>query len=101
MRTRQPAMRHSRRGICRWVSFALVTVLVAGCNVIEPPAAPTPAPPQPTPTPEPARPEDVASAYFQAWQQGQYGLMYELLSPDAQLTTSREVFIRRYTNIHD
>src|SRR5207237_940428 len=35
------------------------------------------------------------------WQQGQYSGMYDLLSASAQAATPRELFIRRYTNIHD
>jgi penicillin-binding protein 2 len=48
----------------------------------------------------PKRPEDAASAYFAAWQQGQYSAMYDLLTSDAQAGITREAFARRYTNIH-
>jgi penicillin-binding protein 2 len=49
----------------------------------------------------PKRPEDAASAFFAAWQQGQYPAMYDVLSEDARAATSRDTFVRRYTNIHD
>jgi penicillin-binding protein 2 len=39
--------------------------------------------------------------FFTAWQEGQYAAMYDLLSSDAQAATPREVFLRRYANIHD
>ena len=55
--------------------------------------------PPASPTPVPKRPEDVATAYFNAWQQGEYTAMYDLLSSDAQAATQRDVFVRRYTNI--
>ena len=80
----------------------LAVLLLAGCGVGEttsPPAPPTLA--APTATPVPKRPEDAANAFFTAWQQGHYSAMYDLLSADAQAATSRDVFVRRYTNIHD
>jgi penicillin-binding protein 2 len=43
----------------------------------------------------------VAAAFFRAWEQRQYDRMYELLSESARQTTSREMFVRRYTSIHD
>src|SRR5438105_7971999 len=83
----------------RAVVFAL-TLLLAGCSAApEPPPQPTE--PPPTATPVPRKPEDAANAFFGAWQQGQYGAMYDLLAPDAQAVTSKDVFVRRYTNIHD
>src|SRR5262245_49973310 len=89
-----------------WRVLVLGSLLVAtGCGSPEPvPAAkPTEAPPtvEPSPTPEPARPEDAADAFFTAWQRGQYAAMYELLAADAKAATPREIFVRRYTNIHD
>jgi penicillin-binding protein 2 len=77
-------------------------LLLAACGLPEPPrqqAAPTV--PAPTATPVPKRPEDAASAFFSAWQQGQYAAMYDLLSADAQAATPRDLFLRRYSNIHD
>jgi penicillin-binding protein 2 len=87
----------------RYVLVGLVLVLVA-CSAPEPAptAVPTqPPPPPPTATPLPKRPEDAASAYFAAWQQGQYAAMYAMLSADAQSRIGRDAFVRRYTNIHD
>ena len=84
----------------RYVLLTLV-LLIAACSGPEPPAPPLPptaAPP--TATPVPKRPEDAANAFFNAWQQGQYSAMYDLLSVDAQSSTPRDVFVRRYTNIH-
>jgi penicillin-binding protein 2 len=85
----------------RCLAAGLVLVLAA-CSTVQPPQpAATPAPPEPTPTAVPRTPDQVASAYFQAWQQGQYDAMYDLLSSDSQLTTPRDLFTRRYRNIHD
>jgi penicillin-binding protein 2 len=87
-----------------WRHALLVLVLfLSACAEPRPqqPLAGTPAPPQPTATPEPTRPEDAAQAFFSAWQQGHYPAMYDLVATSAQAITPRDVFIRRYTNIHD
>jgi penicillin-binding protein 2 len=85
-----------------WRHALLGCVLfVAACS--GPEVAPTPAPtlaPLP-PTPVPTKPEDAAKAFLTAWQQGQYSAMYELLSASAKAATPRDLFVRRYTNIHD
>lgn len=77
-------------------------LLLAACGLPQPPqqiAVPTE--PAATATPVPQRPEDAATAFFGAWQQSQYATMYDLLSSEAQATTPRDVFWRRYSNIHD
>src|SRR5258705_7287770 len=74
-------------------------VLLAGCGLPEPPPA-MPSPVPPTATPVPKRPADTANAFLAAWQQGQYSAMYDLLSSAAQASTPRDVFVRRYANIH-
>jgi penicillin-binding protein 2 len=75
-------------------------LLLSGCGLPEsPPATPSPVPP--TATPVPKRPADTANAFFAAWQQGQYSAMYDLLSSAARASTPRDVFVRRYANIHD
>jgi penicillin-binding protein 2 len=80
---------------------ACLLLVLTACSPFEQTAPPTPTLPAPTATPKPIAPEDVANTYFQAWQQGQFERMYDLLSAQAQATTPREVFIRRYTNIRD
>jgi penicillin-binding protein 2 len=80
----------------------VLALLLAACSGPEPTATPIPtAPPPPTATPVPKRAEDAANAYFNAWQQGQYSAMYDLLTSDAQASISRDAFARRYTNIHN
>jgi penicillin-binding protein 2 len=79
-------------------AIVMVVVLLAGCGVAE--QIPTATPTAPTVTPVPKRPEDAANGFFAAWQQGQFSTMYELLSADARAATPRDVFVRRYTNIH-
>lgn len=85
----------------RYVVIVLALVLSACSAPEQPVPTAVPTSPPPTPTPVPKRPEDAASAYFAAWQQGQYPAMYDLLSADAQTSISRDAFVRRYTNIHD
>ena len=85
-----------------WRHALITAVLVlAACGAPEPPPAATPTEPPPTATPVPRRPEDAANTFFDAWSKGRYSAMYDLLSAEAQATTSRELFVRRYTNIHD
>jgi penicillin-binding protein 2 len=81
---------------------ACVLVLAAcgGPELVPTPTAVPSVVPVP-PTPVPARAEDVATAFLTAWQEGRYAAMYDLLSSGAQASTSRDVFVRRYTNIHD
>src|SRR5260370_29816766 len=77
-------------------------LVVAACGSPESPnQARTPTVPAPTATAVPKRPEDAANAFFSAWQQGQYSAMYDLLSAEAQATTAKDLFLRRYANIHD
>jgi hypothetical protein len=74
-----------------------VAFLLTACGTLQP----TPVqPPTPTATPTPPTPDEVATAFFQAWQQGQYERMYDLVSDSARATTPRDLFVRRYTNIH-
>src|SRR5258707_15774284 len=61
----------------------------------------TPVQAAPTATAVPKRPEDAANAFFTAWEQGQYAAMYDLLSSEARAATAKDVFLRRYSNIHD
>src|SRR5207302_1845771 len=85
-------------------ALLLSMLLLVACSVPEPPPAPAPAVPTAAPsppTPVPRRPQEAASAFFSAWQQGQYSAMYDLLSAEAQAATAREVFVRRYTNIRN
>jgi hypothetical protein len=75
-------------------------LLLTACSTLEPAPPPTPTIPAPTPTPAPAPPEAIAARYFDAWQQGQYDRMYDLLSGLARTATPRDLFVRRYSNIH-
>src|ERR1043165_4833147 len=88
-------------------ALLVLVLLLAGCSgptslvATEVPTQQVPTLEAATATPVPRRAEDVANAFFAAWQQGRYSSMYDLLSADAQAATPRDVFVRRYTNIHD
>ena len=88
-----------------WRHALLISMLLlVACSVPEPPPAPAPATPTAAPSPPtlvPRRPQEAATAFFDAWQQGQYSAMYDLLSADARAATPRDLFARRYTNIRD
>jgi len=54
----------------------------------------------PTPKPSPIS-SDTAQKYFDAWKQQQYSSMYDLLTPAAQQSISRDKFVARYQGIAD
>ena len=85
-----------------WRHALVVCVLVlAGCGLPEQTPAPPTAAPVPSQPPVPASADDAATAFFTAWQQASTSAMYDLLSSSAQAATPRDVFVRRYSNIHD
>lgn len=57
--------------------------------------------PAPTPTPAPTLESALATAsdFLSAWERWDYEGMYDLLSPSAKETISRERFVTRYRNI--
>jgi len=63
------------------------------------PAPPT-APPA-TPTPPPLPPEEVAAAYVERWNAGDYAGLYELLTAEAKASISRRRFVDRYEGVVD
>lgn len=73
----------SRRFFLKGVGL---TLLLNGCQVNDWPftdsSGPTSVPPTPTAVPNA---DQVAQAYLQAWQAGDYGRMYDLLSPDSRI----------------
>ena len=79
----------------------LIVLLLAGCSG-PPTTAPithTPTlPPPPTPTPLPPSPDAVAAAFLDAWEAGDYAMMYARLSPASQTATDAESFTQRYQN---
>ncbi len=75
--------------------LAALLLGAAGCTAVER----LPLPPAATPTPTPPAADEVAAEYFRAWEQRQYAQMYDLLADAARAATSRETFLRRYTNI--
>jgi penicillin-binding protein 2 len=80
------------------LSLALVVLLptLAGCDL--PVLQPTPTvAPSPTPHLPPA--DEIAFAFLQAWEQGDYPAMYDLLSYDAQDEYSEEQFVTIYQEV--
>ncbi len=74
-----------------------VVILLAACRGPASPAGdPTPVPPTPTPTPVPETPEVVAAAFLTAWERGDTGTMYALLSPAVQAAVPPDRFAARY-----
>lgn len=56
----------------------------------------TPIPPSPTPTPIPPSPDATAATFLNAWEAGDYAIMYTLLSPSSQAAIDAESFTARY-----
>lgn len=72
------------------VTLALITGGLSACRDDSTP------PPTPTPTSVPGRAEEVAEAFLQAWERGDYALMYGLLAPASQTTITQEGFTHTY-----
>jgi penicillin-binding protein 2 len=74
-----------------------VIILLAACRgPVSPAGDPTPVPPTSTPTPVPETPEAVAAAFLTAWEQGDTGTMYALLSPAVRAAVPPDRFAARY-----
>src|SRR5205085_11740667 len=92
------ADRHGKRPLSpfrRALMLALALALV-GCTGL---AAPTPTPTipvVPTATPATPDPQGTAATFLEAWQAGDYGGMYSLLSPLSQDAISQSDFQARY-----
>ncbi|MGD2143211.1 MAG: NTF2-like N-terminal transpeptidase domain-containing protein, partial [Anaerolineae bacterium] len=50
----------------------------------------------PTVTPQAPSPDTTAAAFLAAWEEGDYGLMYALLSPESRASTTFQAFTQRY-----
>jgi len=73
----------------------LLSLAVAGCGL-----GPGPTPTQaPSPTPDLPAADDVAYAFLQAWQRGDYPVMYSLLSPAAQQKYGEDQFTATYRQV--
>jgi penicillin-binding protein 2 len=78
------------------LAIVLLVLAISGC------AFPTQqASPEAPLTPAPRLPlaDEVAFAFLQAWEQGDYPLMYSLLSPASQETFSEELFTTTYEQV--
>lgn len=70
-------------------------LFVAGCSLLPGDSTSTP---EPTPTPVLSA-EDTARAFLKAWSVSDYKVMYALLAPSRQETTTSDQFIARYKSI--
>ncbi|MGD9404302.1 MAG: penicillin-binding transpeptidase domain-containing protein, partial [Anaerolineae bacterium] len=78
--------------------LAFVGCLVGGCGS----AARRPTPTvQLSPTPDLPPADEVAFAFLQAWERGDYAAMYSLLAPSARATVSEEDFEAAYLGLAD
>ena len=92
-------MSHYGRWLIPWLVLALLPPLVVGCGTTTPLPTDTVVVqdvPNPTPTPDLPLVDDTAYAFLQAWEEGDYDVMYALLSPAAQARYSREAFAHPY-----
>lgn len=86
---------HTRRAFLVYFGAGATLVLLDSCSG----AVDTPLPPAPTavavpPTPVPAEP--TARAFLEAWTRGNFGAMYELLTPGEQAQMSQDEFVEFY-----
>lgn len=92
----------------RRVTLLIVLIaLLAGCGeqpILEPASSPSPSPTvipaTLTPTPPPS-PEAAAANFLNAWEEGDYGAMYNLLSPGSQAVTDAGSFVGFYQDTLD
>lgn len=91
-----------RPALCLGPLLGAALLALAGCGgPVAPPTAEPPLTPTsvPSPTPVPLTADQVANAYFRAWEGRRYERMYDLLSAGTRQAVTREAFVRRYTNI--
>ena len=89
---------HTLRPLVVLLVLALLASVGAGCGS----AARTPTPTvQPSPTPVLPPADEVAFAYLQAWERGDYAAMYSLLAPGARAQVSEEDFAAAHLEVAD
>lgn len=86
-----------RLALLLWTLVSL-TSLITGCGFSEPQPSPTVAP---SPTPDLGPADEIAFAFLQAWERGDYPAMYSLLSVDAQETYPEDQFTATYQRVVD
>ncbi|WP_216829157.1 penicillin-binding transpeptidase domain-containing protein [Alkalihalobacterium elongatum] len=72
----------NQKKICKLITFFVLMLLLIGCS-------------EELPTPE-----EALSDFAGHWEEGNYELMYELLSTDSKEIISKELFVERYTKIY-
>ncbi|MFC2030226.1 NTF2-like N-terminal transpeptidase domain-containing protein [Chloroflexota bacterium] len=65
----------------------------------ETPTTPTPSPLPPTSTPEPPLADETALAFLQAWEEGDYLALYDLLSPASWDRYPEDQFVSLYQEV--
>ena len=90
------AARNLPRPMSLFLVLTLLLSTLAGCDLA--PAEPTPTVvPSPTPVLPPA--DEVAFAFLQAWERGDYAAMYSLLSPTSLAQVSEDEFTATYDQV--
>lgn len=98
-----------------WLLAALIccglsSLVLAGCTQVQEapgvssllkPEGPVPTGPTATPTPAVPGPDQVAAAYFAAWQEGRHDNLYDLLSSKSKTAITGDAFVGRYRRIRD
>jgi penicillin-binding protein 2 len=88
--------RTTRSSLLCWLVLAVLSGLLAGCDL--PSVRPTPTP---LPTATPALPPADETAFLQAWEREDYPAMYSLLSWASQDTNPEETFVDAYRQVVD
>jgi penicillin-binding protein 2 len=85
------------------LKFLFLGILLAGCTLLNgTPTAPTPKPTLPDPlvtTISAPDVEKIVSDYLKAWNDREFGVMYEMLSSKSKERISRVTFLERYEDL--
>lgn len=91
----------SRRAFLKFLALGGGAVALQACDAAEPTAAPTIIKPTVarTATPAPPAADVTARLFLDAWNKGNYAVMYAALAPASQAKISQEEFAQRYQDV--
>lgn len=91
-------MKHLARLVVALVVLSLLSPCLSGCGIL--PANVTATPPPPSPTLDLPAADEVAFAFLQAWERGDFPAMYSLLTPASQQVVPEAEFADIYGQVY-